>query len=227
MDWLYPFYIAATVFGVGVTAIDMFGMLGGQSQEGGVEDNGAAAEAVADNGVADNAVEATGVEDNGAEESGDGRPSIVAHDRRQRGIWVLRFMSVARSVVYFCVGFGPVGWFALGRGESATASLIWSVPVGAAVMIGARLLRRVLRHELDSQLRSEDLLMEKGVVSVSIGAGRMGKVRILVGGTYAERFARTKDAELSIPKGASVRVVEVADDCVYVESEDMEEETWS
>ena len=239
MDWLYPVYIAATVFGAGITVVDFLGLLGGQSEGEGGEDTGGEDYGDADTGEidtsgadtsgADTGGEDTGGEDTGGEDTGgeeadggetdDGRPSYLAHDRRQRGMWVLRTMSAARNLVYFSLGFGPVGWYALSRSEAAASSLVWSIPVGVAVLFGARVLRRVLRHELDSQLKSADLVMEKGLVIVTIGAGRMGKVRVSVGGTYTDRFARAKDAEESIPQGTTVRVVDVSDECVYVERE--------
>lgn len=242
MEWLFPVYIAATIFGVGVTVVDLLGLIGGEAagESGGDGDDGgddgadgdvdtdvsgempAIDDAGVDGGEGDAADsdDAAGDEVPAEAESGeDGRASIVGHDKRQRGSLVLRALSGVRSVVYFSLGFGPVGWFAFARGEGIGASLLWSVPVGVAVMLGVRIVRRLMRQELDSQLKDSDLIMEKAVVCVTINKGRMGKVRVEAGGTYAERYARAKDPGLTIVKDTRVRVVDVADDCLYVEKE--------
>ena len=225
MSWLLPLYIAATVFGLGVTIADMIGALGsrGESEgdaegtsEGGETDDSEGADA---SDTADEA-DGEGQEAEVAVAHGD-RASLLAHDRKEPGTPLLRIMALARSAVYFSLGFGPVGVFATAvQGESALISLAWSAPVGLVVMIGARLVRRVLRQELDSQLKGQDFIMEKGTVIVTIGAGQMGKVRVQVGGTNADRFARAKDPAVSIAVGTVVRVVDVADDCIFVEIEE-------
>ena len=97
--------------------------------------------------------------------------------------------------------------------------MAWSVPVGVVAMIGGRLLRQLQRQRLDSQLSDADMIMERGEVLVSIGKGQIGKVRLLVEGVYAERYARAHDPAKSLPVGASVRVVDVSEECVYVEEE--------
>jgi len=121
--------------------------------------------------------------------------------------------------VHFSVGFGPVGLVALATGRSPANSLAWSIPVGIVTCVGGRLLRRIQRSELDSQLKEEDLIMEQGVVSVSIKNGQLGKVRIRLEGTYAERFARAKNPQENFPVGSQIRIVDVAEDCVYVEKD--------
>ena len=130
-----------------------------------------------------------------------------------------QILSIARSVVHFSLGFGPVGLFAVATGRGTLASLAWSVPVGVVAMIGGRLLRQLQRQRLDSQLSDADMIMERGEVLVSIGKGQIGKVRLLVEGVYAERYARAHDPAKSLPVGASVRVVDVSEECVYVEEE--------
>ncbi len=261
MSWLLPLYIAATVFGLGVTVVDMLGALGsrGESEGSGDEPGGESADGAPDadgfgatesgHDAADAEVDgdAEGDSADGGEEDGGGEQaesesdsaeeaegggddqaishgehvSLLAHDRRQRSTPLLKLMSAARSVVYFSLGFGPVGVFATAvQGERALISLAWSVPVGLVVMIGARLVRRLMRQELDSQLKGQDFIMEKGTVTVSIGAGQMGKVKVQVGGMYADRFARAKDPGAGIAVGTVVRVVDVTDDCIFVEREE-------
>ncbi len=237
MGWLLSLYIATTVFGVGVTFVDLLGGFGARTEDtsdgeasGGDDGTGGDEAAAGDDTDAEGADDSGEADDeSGGEQEaepdegavGDAeRVSVVAHDRRQRGNAVIRILSVARSVVYFSLGFGPVGLFATLRGEGVGVGLAWSIPVGVAVMIGTRLLRKVLRQEIDSQFRGEDFIMERGKVLVSIGRGQIGKVRINVGGTYADRYAKAKNSEEDIPAGASVRVVDVTDEYIYIERED-------
>jgi membrane protein implicated in regulation of membrane protease activity len=121
-----------------------------------------------------------------------------------------------RNLVYFSLGFGPTGWFAVATGEPLSATLLWSGGVGVAVLGGARLLRRVLRSELSSDIKESDLLMEKGTVTVSVAPNQLGKVRVRVGGAYVDRYARSS-AEETLSPGTPVRVVDLGEGCVYVE----------
>ncbi len=213
MTWLLSLYIGATVFGVGVTLIDFLGLLG--DQEGDADDGGA--EALDSDGDAIEAdLDADSDGDAGDVEEGG---SVAGHDIRRRRSIILRIMTALRSLVYFSLGFGPVGWFALSTGQSTAMSLAYAAPVGGVVLLGARLLRRVLRSELTSEIKESDLLMEKGTVTVTVNPGQLGRVRVTVGGAYADRYARGKDLEEPLRPGELVRVVEVSDECVYVERE--------
>jgi len=197
-------YIAATIFGAGVTVVDMIGVLGSQTGE----------DADGDDDAADD-------DGDSGEDAVDDHPSVVAHDFRPRSAqkWILRSLNMLRNLVYFSLGFGPVGWFALGRYSQVSATLLWSIPSGLVVMVGARLLRRLLRSELDSQVAGGDLLMERGEITVSVSVGQMGKARIRVGGIYVDRFARAKEPGVSLPVGTTIRVVDVSDECIFVEEE--------
>jgi membrane protein implicated in regulation of membrane protease activity len=255
MSTLLSLYIGCTIFGVGVTIIDILGILGDLFHEGeagseggdGIDhgDHGDAHDALsgdhggdydthgADHGgdhdadiggevdlntdhdgdAGDHAGESENVEQHGE------KGSVASHEHYQERHYLLRLLSLVRSLVHFSFGFGPVGWFALATGRGVAGSLAWSVPVGAIAMIGGRLLRQIQRSELDSQLKIEDLIMERGEVLVSIGRGQMGKVRVRLEGTYAERFARARNPEETFPVGSKIRIVDVSDECVYVEEE--------
>lgn len=123
-----------------------------------------------------------------------------------------------RNLVYFSLGFGPTGWFALATGETLTATLLWSGGVGIVVLGGARILRRILRSELSSEIRESDLLMEKGEVTVTVAPKQLGRVRVNLGGAYVDRYARSHSEETLSP-GTPIRVVDIGEDCVYVEQE--------
>ena len=196
---LLAIYIGATVFGAGVTIPDLLGVF--SSLTGGDDGDADDGDGDADDGDGDDAV------------------SIAGHDRVHHGNAALRILTAFRSLVYFALGFGPVGWFATTQYSTAASTLAWSVPVGLGVMVGTRLLRSFMRRDLSSDIRKEDLIMESGVVTVSIGKGKMGKVRISIGGMQTERFARAKGDDSNIAVGTRVSVTDATDDCVYVEEE--------
>jgi membrane protein implicated in regulation of membrane protease activity len=55
-------------------------------------------------------------------------------------------------------------------------------------------------------------------VTVTIGRGEMGKVRVTVGGSYVDWYARCK-GDVALKVGTRVRVVDVTDECVFVEED--------
>jgi membrane protein implicated in regulation of membrane protease activity len=156
--------------------------------------------------------------EHGGGEHGE-KGSLVSHEEYRERHALVNILSLTRSLVHFSLGFGPVGWFALATGRGLAASLAWSLPVGVVALIGGRLLRRIQRSELDSQVTEVDLIMGRGEVLVSIGQGQIGKVRINLEDTYADRFARAKDPSQRLPVGTQIRVVDVSDEYVYVEEE--------
>lgn len=237
---LTSIYIASTIFGAGVTVIDMLGILGDLFHEsGGAHDAGSHGDhdgghgdhggfhgdhagAHGDHGGAHSDHDAAVGEHAGEHAEGlthADKGSAAAHETYVERNVLGQILSIARSVVHFSLGFGPVGLFAVATGRGMLASLAWSVPVGVVAMIGGRLLRQLQRQRLDSQLTDADMIMERGEVLVSIGKGQIGKVRLLVEGVYAERYARAHDPAKSLPVGTSVRVVDVSEECVYVEEE--------
>lgn len=230
MGWLLSVYIGAAVFGVGVTLVDLLGLFGGHEGDN-TDSSGHEADGHFDDGPGgsetdnggDAPPELDGVAETGTDhdfgDQNENVESITGHDRPERRSYVLRLLTIVRSIIYFCLGFGPVGWFALASSGSAATSLYWSVPVGVVALFGTRALRRFMRRELNSEIGTSELLMERGVVTVSIGAGELGRVRIKLGDVYVERFARAASSQTAIHAGTSVRVTDVSDECVYVEEE--------
>jgi membrane protein implicated in regulation of membrane protease activity len=263
VGWLLSIYIAATVFGVGVTAIDLLGLIGDHGSEGDHADghDGDAGHAIGHDGHADDGdfgghiddggdaadfghVDDAGDEfDAGGADHGDGdfghdaghddggvdhdgdheleaveHTSVAGHDTRRRNP-ILRILSTLRSMVYFALGFGPTGWFALGTGQGTVPALLWSGGVGLVVLFGVRGLRKVLRSELNSEVSDSDLLMEKGTVTVSVQPNQLGRVRIRLGGALVDRYARSK-LDKPISPGTEIRVIDIGDDCVFVEPEE-------
>jgi len=221
MTLLLSVYIGATVFGVGVTLVDLFGLLG--SHDG---DHDATAGPTGGH-VGDDTASGVGGHDGGdhipghhdGAESVEHDGSVAGHDRPDRRNPLLGLLAFLRNVIYFCLGFGPVGWFALATSGSVVTALVWSIPVGGAALIGTRVLRRFMRRELNSEISTGELLMERGVVTVSIGSGELGKVRVRLGDLYVERYARAATSGTEIRVGTRVRITDVSDDCVYVDVE--------
>ncbi len=177
-------YIFTAVFGVGVTLVDLLGLLG-----------------ASDDGAADNG-------------DGDGGSGGEVHAP------VLSFMRWFRVLVYFCLGFGPFGLVADRTGAGPLVTLLWAVGGGVVAGALARLFFRFQGKVIDSSLADDDMLFEQAYVTVPISDTDMGRVRIHVGQTVAERFALAADPDTFYAADAEVRVVRVTDDCVYVRATD-------
>ena len=176
------------IFGVGVTVVDLLGLIGGGSDDGGASGDDGAGDA-------------------GGQDGGGGAP-------------VLSFLRWLRTLVYFCLGFGPFGLAAGAFGSGPVTSLIWSLAGGVSMSVLARLFFRFQRTRLDSSLHDEELLMEPGTVIVPIASGGMGKVRVLFGQSVAERYARAEDEAQEFASGDRVVVSRITEQCVYVRREE-------
>ena len=192
------FWLAA-IFGVGVTVVDLFGLLGGGSD--------------------DSASDGSGGGDGGTEGSGDDQGGAGGQDGAG-GAPVLSMLRLVRTLIYFCLGFGPFGLAAGWFGSGPAGSLIWSLAGGVSMSVLARLFFRFQRTRLDSTLHDDELLMEPGTVIVPIAAGSMGKVRVLFGQSVAERYARAEDQAEEFGAGARVVISRVTEQCVYVRREE-------
>jgi hypothetical protein len=79
------------------------------------------------------------------------------------------------------------------------------------------MIRKIQTNELDSQFKKADLIMGRAEVIIKIESGKMGKIRMELGGTIVERFARANNNEESFKTGDKVRIANVLDDVVIVE----------
>lgn len=182
----------ATIFGGGVTLIDLLGLIGGGDEAAGGDEAGGG--------------------DEGSGEAG-GNDDVS-------GAPVLSFLRGARTAVYFCLGFGPFGLAAGAFGSGAPGRLIWALAGGASMAVLARLFFRFQRTRLDSTLKDEELLLEPATVIVPIAAGGMGKVRVHFGQSVAERYARAERAEQRFAVDDRVIISQVTDQCVFVRKEE-------
>ncbi len=114
-----------------------------------------------------------------------------------------------RGIIAFFVVFGWVGVVM----DSARVNLWITVPVAilcgfAMMVVLALLLRAVMRLRAGGNLDNRNALGTAGTVYLAVPAARsgVGKVNVLLQGSYVERDAVTDDEE-SIPTGAQIVVV--------------------
>jgi membrane protein implicated in regulation of membrane protease activity len=187
--WLHGLYLFTTVFGVGVTVVDMLGILGHGSHHGD-HDVGA--------------------------HHGDHDSSTPAGEHADGYVPFLLVLRYLRTMVYFSLGFGPLGLMAEATGSSVAGSLAWAVPGGLAAAWLAGVFFRWQRHDVDSTVQAHELLAERARVIVPLSSTAMGRVRLKVGQSVIERYALAEDDWESLRTNDVVEVVRVTDECVYV-----------
>jgi membrane protein implicated in regulation of membrane protease activity len=235
MDWLFSLYIIATFFGIGVTLFDLVGLLGHHTDQADGSHDGHDSHITEQGDSSTLPHEDTSMSHHGEDHHGEDTHHLPAHDNtapsHQAGSWAshdnptikitpfLRLLSYLRTLVYFSVGFGPIGWIALVTGRGILNSLFWSIPGGLLFAIGGRLIRRLQRQELDSSIKEDELLMEYGEVIVTINPGKLGKIRINYSGQYLERYAKGRDPLTHYPLGTKVRITEVTEEFLIVTEE--------
>jgi membrane protein implicated in regulation of membrane protease activity len=232
MDWLISLYIGTGIFGLGITIIDFIGMLddndGDDSGEDGaddghdlglIDDAGAdASDNVSDDIEGDGDPQGEGEED-GEDLEGEESGSKVALQEKSGVSRLIKTLQFLRFLVYFSLGFGPIGFIGTLLNYSWLETLLVALGLGTLTSGLAFWIKSLLGKTTDSQIHSKDLIMEKGIVTVSIAPGAIGKVRTLVHGRYEERYAKLKgDGEKILP-GTEVRIVDFDDECIYVEKE--------
>lgn len=131
--------------------------------------------------------------------------------------FVTKIIGALRTTVYFSLGAGLTGIFSLIIKQPLLSGALWSGGAGVFIATLAKGLRRFIRKDLDSSLKPEEFIMDKAVVSVSIASGAMGRIIVRRYDVERELFARAKNNNLAIPKGEEVRIIDIDDDCYWVE----------
>jgi hypothetical protein len=202
MGNLFVIYTALTVFGLGITIVDFLGVFDHSGDNTGAADHG-------DGGHGDDAAadQAAG-HDHGSQlgSAGAGVRTVTA------------ILGLLRLGVYFALGAGPTGLFALFTGLSRGQSMIWSLGAGIGIAALTRLLRKFLRRDLDSSIKSEELLMEKAVVLVPVNPGEIGKALVRRFGTETEIYVRCRNDNAAFPKGAEVQITEYDENFYWIEA---------
>ena len=238
---LRQIYIVASILAIGVVAIDMLGFLGAhQSDEGAAydadgDDGGDGGDAGDSNG--DAGIDAYGDghdfgSDDGSD-GGDGEPSGQGvHDGMHVGDMhdagthqgpavgggsVLEAIRYLRMFIYFCLGFGVVGFATLAAGRTPQASLLIAGIAGISSVLLARTFYRLQPQDTGDVISEDDLLMELGTVIVPLSDETMGRIRVQIGMEVYEPFARAAQAGSTFARGDEVKIVKVTDECVYVD----------
>ncbi|RJS94149.1 NfeD family protein [Salinisphaera sp. Q1T1-3] len=200
---LQGIYLFATVFALGVIAIESMGLLGDADHDGGGHDAG-------DMSVGDHAGHDGGGGEDAHGESGVAVKGNAWQQQRRSGHALFTLLGALRLVIYFGLGFGPMGLVATVLGANAFVSLVCALAAG---VVAAVLYRRVIRFQqkdLDSTVHDRDLIGERAEVLIAIHPGEIGRVRIALDQLVCDRYAAS-DADDFIPKGARVAVVAVSD----------------
>lgn len=215
MSGLFVLYSALAVFGIGVTIVDLFGVFehAGQSDSSHDSDSSSADEDGSDD-------DGSGESDEG--DHGDHVPADTAHGSNLSSAdsgtrIVARTISVLRTGVYFSMGAGPTGLFAMLTGVPSGESLAWSAGAGIFIAVLARSLRAFIRKDLDSSIKAAEFIMDEATITVSIMPGAMGKAAVRRYGRETEVFVRAKDPTRAFNKGYTVRIVDYDDECCWVE----------
>ena len=199
--YLHLAYLFATVFGVGVMALDLLGIF--------VHSTDGATDSANDGAQVDDVSHADTDHAN-VEHTTDHSLANTNH------LPILSILRYLRMFVYFCAGFGPLGLIAEFNGSSLLATLAWSLLGGITSTALGLFMFRLQRKDLDSTVKTEDLFLGQAQVIVPITNGNMGKVRIHIGQSVAERYALAENSLESFHKDAIVEVIRVTDECVYV-----------
>jgi hypothetical protein len=247
MQSFFVLYSTLAVFGIGVTIIDLFGIFD-QTVSGDTGNNvGDTGDTVGDDAGDDaggtnddTALSSDGDETpdsqddatDTASQSGDRGSWVVSGQSGTRSglrkptrpdsghgaLAVARIIGTLRTGVYFSLGAGPTGLFALLTGVGGMASLAWSASAGVFIAVLSRTLRAFVRKDLDSSIKPEEFLMDQAVISVPVTPGAMGKAIVSRYGRDTELYVRCKDHSRALPKGETVRIVDMDDDCYWVEA---------
>ena len=212
MAELFILFLALTVFGAGVTLIDFLGVFDNLSS-----DNTDTTGNFGGSAVSGNAENDTDSDDAAVVTAKPGSNMIAEKKQHKEkpGIKIIsKTMNVLRSAVYFSLGFGPTGLFASFSGLSRTSGLLWAFGVGAAMMILARLLKRVIRKDTDSSIKPDELLQEKGVLLLPLEGGEISKAVVRQYGRETEIYVKCKNTEIKFPKGKEI-IIEDYDNDVY------------
>lgn len=154
--------------------------------------------------------------DHAGEHGAAGHGSVVASaDSGVRS--VARAIGALRMGVYFSLGAGPTGVFATLTGVAPWPALAWSVGAGVFIAALSRTLRSLIRRDLDSSIQPGEFIMDEATITVPVEPGAMGKASVRRYGVERELFVRAKDPGRAFGKGEAVRIVDIDDDCYWIE----------
>jgi membrane protein implicated in regulation of membrane protease activity len=224
MERLLYLYLTTGIFGVGViTILFLTSAFGSADDEDGSDDSsdstGDESFDDSDDGGEDSFEDSDDGElstDDSDEGEASGRGSDMVDYTKPKTNSILALMSNLRNAVYFCVGFGATGTFALLTGESELSSLIWSLPVGLITVGLFRLFKSVQQKKLDSTFSEKELVNLKGKALLSFSGEEIGKVQIQFGEMTIERYAKCNTSNTEVHKGDEIVITRADDNYVYI-----------
>jgi len=86
-----------------------------------------------------------------------------------------------------------------------------------AIAVIAWLLRRFIRHDLDSSIGSDEFLMETGTLLLPLEGDSISKITVKRFGKETELYVKSRDANVKLPKGKTVRIIEYDNEVYWVE----------
>jgi len=199
---LFVLFLSLTIFGAGVTLIDFLGVLdniGNDSGNSGSDDSDSADAAAVMARQGSNLVDEN--------KKTDDKPGVKI---------ISKIMTALRSVVYFTLGFGPTGLFASFSGLSRTPGLLWAIAAGVLMMILARFLKRLIRRDLDSSIKPDELLQEEGVLLLPLEGEEISKASVRQYGRETEIYVRSRDKDIKLLKGTKIILEEYDNDIYWV-----------
>ena len=220
---LIVLFTTFTVFGVGVTIIDFLGIMDHIGNQDGNPHLSDSVEANDDSG-GDSHDHFAGYEQHGSnlltdrnKEQSELADSKISQKNGKPAFKIISaIMNVLRSVVYFSLGFGPTGLFAAFTGQSKTSGILWAIGVGAATLIGARLVRRLIRRDTDSSIKPDELLQERGVLLLPLEGELISKATVRQYGREIEIYVRCMDKNVKLSKGKEILIEEYDNDVYWV-----------
>jgi hypothetical protein len=217
-------YLGLLVYGAGALVLSLLGAFGHDHGHDGAHDNdGAQGQGHGAQGHDSQGHDSQGHDAHGHGHDAAQRPdgSVAVLERPRGGEAgtgaVSRIASILRSSVYLSLGAGATGLFAASRGLGPLEAAAWAAGAGVLVLAIARLVRRLVRRDLDSSFRSEEFLMEECVVVVGAAPGEMGKAELRKYGASVELYIKSADASLALAKGSRARIVDCGEECYLVE----------
>jgi hypothetical protein len=129
------------------------------------------------------------------------------HDGADLGLGWAPVTSVRFWV--FLLTFGGGAGLALGSlGSSTVVAAAGAVAIGwAAGAVAVAVVRSVTRHSVSSALGATDVVGATGMLTLPVGPGRPGKVRVDIKGRTEDYVAHIVDDGGELPTGSAVLIV--------------------
>ncbi|MCL2184734.1 MAG: hypothetical protein FWB86_02605 [Treponema sp.] len=210
---LIALFTTLTVFGVGVTIVDFLGIMDhiGHNDDSGGDGHGDSHDHDHSHSLSDEQHGSNLITDKNSED-------VKTEQKIEKPVFkiISSIMTVLRSAVYFSLGFGPTGLFAAFTGQSRMSGLLWAFGVGAATLIGARLVRRLIRRDTDSSIKPDELLQERGVLLLPLEGELISKAAVRQYGREIEVYVRCRDKNIKLLKGKEIIIEEYDNDVYWV-----------